>query len=79
MTLSPTSAPTVGPTTEIKGTRFPTSSPTICNDDPTWYFDSDNNIGCSALTSDELCDHFGDIEMNGKKASMACVSQHLVT
>lgn len=50
----------------------PTTSPSECKDDPHWFFDKDQKLGCKHIDSLALCDRFGATIYNKKTAFQAC-------
>lgn len=77
-TVSPsqsvTDAPSVStqPSMEAYPSSFPTSVPSECKDDPNWFFDYEQELGCNHIDSFALCDRFGDVTFRKKTAFEAC-------
>lgn len=72
--LSATDAPSLSlqPSMEAYPSVFPTSMPSECSDDPNWFFDHEQELGCSHIDSFALCDRFGSIIYRKKTAFEAC-------
>jgi len=75
------SAPSTShPTMHAYPSSAPSSQPTVCRDEPGWYFDhvldddKKSKLGCSALDGNPevTCEQLGGIEHNHKTAMLAC-------
>ena len=74
-TPSLSSVPSIHPTgSDQHPSEHPSNQPTGCVDFPDWYFNIDTGLGCDdlAIAPDSLCVTFGDIDYNGRTASLAC-------
>ena len=68
------------PTLHAYPSSAPSSQPSVCRDEPGWFFDTLGEgintklLGCSALDGDPqvMCEQFGDKEFDHKTAKLAC-------
>ena len=68
--FEPSAFPSVSAVPTIE--PIPSSSPTDCIDEPNWYFDSVNKLGCDAITESDLCSRLANIDYQGKTVTAAC-------
>jgi len=76
-TTFPSSEPTMLPSIS----HVPTTKPVLsthtstCEDEPNWYFDVVDNLGCASIKeeeSDAICEQFQEIDYDGKTILDAC-------
>jgi len=70
--LVPSSPPSASPAPTIE--PIPSSSPTDCEDEPDWYFNPNQHLGCKSIVDDpvDMCNRWKDHDYNGKTITDAC-------
>lgn len=74
---SPSSRPTISsrPTVISESpSAMPSSRPSQCLDEPNWFFNSENKLGCAAISEkpEAYCQQFSDIWYKDKNTYLAC-------